>query len=170
MKKQNIKDINLIVVHCSASREDKDYTFEQLGKDHKARGFDTVGYHRFIDKKGMVYVGREYDIVGAHAAPRNTNSIGICYEGGLDKKSTTKKSVAKDTRTEEQKEQILNCILDVLKEIKRAGGNPKQVEIIGHRDISPDLDGDGIVEPHEWIKQCPCFEARHEYKDIAKLF
>ena len=30
----------------------------------------------------------------------------------------------------------------------------------GHRDFSPDLDGDGIVEQHEWLKDCPCFDVR----------
>ena len=32
--------------------------------------------------------------------------------------------------------------------------------VLGHRDLSPDRDGDGIVEPHEWRKACPCFDAR----------
>ncbi len=31
--------------------------------------------------------------------------------------------------------------------------------ILGHRDLSPDLDKDGVVEPNEWMKQCPCFNA-----------
>jgi hypothetical protein len=65
---------------------------------------------------------------------------------------------------------LLNSILSVLKAIKDAGGNPKLVKIIGHRDLSPDLDGDGIVEPNEFIKQCPCFDAKVEYKDVAPLF
>lgn len=170
MKKQRIKDINLIIIHCSATREDQDYTFEDILRDHKARGFDTCGYHVYIRKDGTVNRGRPYDVIGAHAAPKNLNSIGICYEGGLSKKSTPKKTVAKDTRTDAQKEQILNMIFDVLKEVRRVGGDTKKVKIIGHRDISPDLDGDGLVEPHEWIKQCPCFEAKEEYKDITNLF
>jgi N-acetyl-anhydromuramyl-L-alanine amidase AmpD len=29
--------------------------------------------------------------------------------------------------------------------------------VVGHRDLSPDLDGDGIIEEHEWLKDCPCF-------------
>jgi hypothetical protein len=24
--------------------------------------------------------------------------------------------------------------------------------------MSPDLDRDGKVEPHEWLKMCPCFD------------
>lgn len=33
-------------------------------------------------------------------------------------------------------------------------------EVLGHRDLSPDADGDGKVERHEWLKECPCFDAR----------
>jgi hypothetical protein len=30
--------------------------------------------------------------------------------------------------------------------------------VCGHRDLSPDLNGNGEIEPEEWIKQCPCFD------------
>jgi N-acetylmuramoyl-L-alanine amidase len=39
---------------------------------------------------------------------------------------------------------------------------PKAV-ILGHRDTSPDLNGNGIVEPCEWLKECPSFDAAKEY-------
>lgn len=32
------------------------------------------------------------------------------------------------------------------------------VPIVGHRDLSPDKDGDGVVERHEWLKRCPNFD------------
>ena len=31
-------------------------------------------------------------------------------------------------------------------------------QVVGHRDLSPDKDGDGVVERHEWLKDCPCFD------------
>jgi N-acetylmuramoyl-L-alanine amidase len=164
--RHELKSINTIVIHCSATREDKDYSVKQLLSDHKAMGFKTCGYHIYIKRDGSIYNGRPLNAIGAHAGTgHNTNSIGICYEGGLNSKLK-----AKDTRTEVQKLELLNSILSVLKAIKDAGGNPKLVKIVGHRDLSPDLDGDGVVEPNEWIKQCPCFEAQSEYKDIAKTF
>ena len=46
MRKINRK-INLIVIHCSATRVDKDYTPEQLERDHKARGFNSAGYNYY---------------------------------------------------------------------------------------------------------------------------
>lgn len=31
--------------------------------------------------------------------------------------------------------------------------------LYGHRDLSPDLNHNGEIEPEEWVKQCPCFDA-----------
>lgn len=162
-----MRPIDLIVIHCSASREDRDYTFEQLAKDHKARGFRTVGYHYFIRKDGTRYTGRPIAEIGAHVGDlnKNSNSIGICYEGGVDSKLK-----AKDTRTEEQKAELLATILEVLYYLKRNGQDISKIRIAGHRDLSPDLDKDGVVEPHEWVKQCPCFDATKEYKNIVSDF
>lgn len=32
--------------------------------------------------------------------------------------------------------------------------------MVGHRDLSPDLNGDGVVRENEWVKACPCFDAK----------
>jgi N-acetyl-anhydromuramyl-L-alanine amidase AmpD len=158
-----MRKIDLIVLHCSASPETVNYTFEQLTKDHKARGFTKCGYHYYIKRDGTRYIGRPIEEIGAHVGDlhKNQNSIGICYEGGLDKNKK-----AKDTRTEEQKAEILATILEVLAKLKTIQPNVK-VKIMGHRDLSPDKDGDGVVEPHEFVKMCPCFNAVPEYKEIA---
>lgn len=150
------RKVNLIVIHCSATKETVNYTFEQCIRDHKARGFRTCGYHRFISKDGTIHVGRSFDSVGAHVADYNQRSIGICYEGGLDANGK-----AKDTRTQEQKEAIHSIIHEAL---KYADGGVRR--IVGHRDLSPDKNGNGIVEPNEWVKMCPCFNAEPEYKHL----
>ena len=36
-------------------------------------------------------------------------------------------------------------------------------KVVGHRDLSPDLNGNGEVEPMEWTKQCPCFDVGKEF-------
>jgi N-acetylmuramoyl-L-alanine amidase len=153
--------IDTIVIHCSATREDQDYTFEDCLRDHKARGFRKLGYHFFIRKDGTVHVGRSLNEIGAHAGKEhNASSIGICYEGGVKANGNVRNPKDhKDTRTAIQRTAMLNCILEVMNafSIKR---------IVGHRDLSPDLDGDGVVEPHEWIKSCPCFDAIPEYKHL----
>lgn len=145
--------IKRVVVHCSATRENQDYTFEQLEKDHRLRGFKEVGYNFYIRKNGVVYEGRNIGDVLAHAKGYNTNSIAICYEGGLDKDGKPK-----DTRTDQQKQALLNIVLFC----KTVWPN---VEVMGHRDLSPDKNKDGTITPDEWLKDCPCFNAIEEYKN-----
>lgn len=163
-----MRKVNTIVIHCSATREDEDYSFDQLVKDHKARGFNGCGYHRFIKIDGKVILGRPLNIIGAHAGKEhNPTSIGICYEGGVQAKGDVKNSKHhKDTRTPVQQAALLNQILEVMKWAEKNGS--KITRIVGHRDLSPDLDGDGIVEPHEWIKSCPCFDATAEYRHLLE--
>ena len=36
--------------------------------------------------------------------------------------------------------------------------------VCGHRDLSPDLNANGEIEPEEWIKQCPCFNVIEDKK------
>lgn len=148
------RKINLIVIHCSATRVDKDYTPEQLTRDHLARGFNSAGYNYYIRKCGEVIPMRPLELVPAHVTGFNKNSIGICYEGGLDRAENPA-----DTRTPEQKEAIIGLLIQLVVQFPDS-------EICGHRDLSPDKNGNGIIEPNEWIKMCPCFDAKNEYKNI----
>ena len=64
-----------------------------------------------------------------------------------------------DNRTEEQKAGLRQ----LLKELRQRYPDAK---IMGHRDISPDKNHNGVVDPWERIKECPCFDAIPEYADI----
>ena len=79
-----MRKIDLIVIHCSATRENTDYSPKQLESDHKARGFLRAGYNFYIRKSGEVVNLRPLEQIPAHARGHNKHSIGICYEGGLD--------------------------------------------------------------------------------------
>ena len=39
---------------------------------------------------------------------------------------------------------------------------------VRHRDLSPDLNGNGEIEPEEWVKSCPCFEVKAEFGSPEK--
>lgn len=91
------------------------------------------------------------ELPGAHCRGHNKYSIGICYEGGLDARGNPK-----DTRTPEQRSALHLLVYQLLQQFRNA-------RVCGHRDLSPDLDGDGTVEPWEWVKQCPCFEVSKEF-------
>lgn len=146
--------ISSIAVHCSATIEGRDHRASDLRAWHKAQGWRDIGYHFVVDLDGKIEVGRPLASVGSHVLGHNANSIGIVYIGGLGKDAK-----AKDTRTPEQKASLVE-LLRVLK-----ARWPRAI-VKGHRDYSPDLDGDGIIERHEWMKECPCFDAMREY---AKL-
>jgi N-acetylmuramoyl-L-alanine amidase len=152
-----MRKIDRIVVHCSATKVTSNYTPEQLKKDHIARGFRTWGYHYYIRRDGTIIPMRPLGEMGAHASGYNAGSIGVCYEGGLD--ATGKPS---DTRTAEQKKTMLSLLEELIAK------HPIE-HINGHRDLSPDLNADGIVEPDEWIKQCPCFDAKDEFKNLKSI-
>ena len=38
-----------------------------------------------------------------------------------------------------------------------------KARVCGHRDLSPDRDGNGVITPGEWIKACPCFDVAADY-------
>lgn len=154
--------IDAIVVHCSATRAGQDIGKSEINRMHVARGFNCIGYNYVVRIDGTVETGRSLQIDGAHCNSKgfsgvsyNKHSIGICYIGGLDKSGK-----AADTRTDAQKKALRELIAKLVKEYPGIKG------ILGHRDTSPDLDIDGIVEPNEWIKMCPCFDAASEYKDL----
>ena len=79
-----MRKIHLIVIHCSATRADKELTAFDLDTMHRRRGFNGTGYHYYIRKDGTTLITRPVERIGAHAKGFNAESIGICYEGGLD--------------------------------------------------------------------------------------
>lgn len=148
-----MRTINLAVWHCSA---DPVGTFE--GKNmayydrlhRKERGFRKIGYHIVVFPDGHYEFGRAINEVGAHARGYNSFSIGIMYQGGLDKNGEPA-----DTRTAAQKVTMRNIrrMLDYFY---------PGIEHVGHRDLSADLNGDGVIEPKEWMKWCPSFDVTTE--------
>ena len=103
------KSVKYLVLHCSATRCNRNYPVEQLRRDHLARGFRDIGYHFYVRKDGSCTQHRFLLEVGAHARPYNRCSIGICYEGGLDEKGRPQ-----NTLTPEQYSRIRE-LLAVLK-------------------------------------------------------
>ena len=141
-----MREINLIVVHCSATRADRAFTENDLEVCHRHRGFNGAGYHFYIRKNGDIKNTRPLEKPGAHALGYNAYSIGICYEGGLDVRYRPA-----DTRTEWQKHSLRVLIRTLLMDYPGC-------RVCGHRDLSPDRNGDGRISPEEWVKECPCFE------------
>lgn len=136
-----MRDINKIIVHCSATREGQEFSVDTIRKWHLDRGWSDIGYHYVVHLDGTIGYGRDINKTGAHCKNHNTGSIGVCYIGGVEADGKT----PKDTRTPEQKESLL----DLIKTLKRLNSN---AVVYGHRDFSS--------------KACPSFDATTEYKDV----
>ncbi len=139
-------DMKYIVLHCSATRCNRDYTVEMMRRDHLARGFKGIGYHFYVRKDGSHSQHRMLLEVGAHARPYNRCSIGVCYEGGLDENGKPA-----NTLTPEQKERITDLLTILHKMFPKA-------RIVGHRDL-----------PGTTPKECPCIDTHKLFGWIEKL-
>lgn len=174
-----MRHIDLIVIHCSATPNGVWISPEQIDRWHQEKGFRReskyaktlrpnlphIGYHRVVQADGTVAFGRDVDELGAHVAGHNARSVGICMVG------TSAFFLA-------QWEGLRLCLgalvvglanrlNDPLPEAwlpiptpaqLRAYFRDRRIRVCGHRDLSPDKDGDGKVEPHEWLKVCPGFD------------
>lgn len=135
-----MRTITLLIVHCSATPEGQSLDFEACRNDHLLhRDFSDIGYHFYLTRDGEIHRGRPLEKMGAHCRGHNRHSIGICYEGGLDKQGAPK-----DTRTLEQR----GALLALLRELKRLFPHAL---IVGHHDLNPQ-------------KACPCFDVVREYR------
>ena len=91
---------------------------------------------------------------GSHVRGFNAGSIAIVYVGGLDAQGR-----GKDTRTPQQQAAMADLVRGLLAKYPGA-------DVLGHRDHSPDKDGDGVIERHEWLKECPCFDVRSWWEAV----
>jgi len=144
-----MRKINLIVIHCTASRNGWPVSIQTVAEWHRQRGFKAVGYHYLIGVDGHVDVGRDEEQPGAHAKGHNAHSIGVCLVGGLGGPD----KLNPGQFTEAAWESLRITVQDLMDRYPGA-------RVVGHRDLSPDLDGDGQVEPHEWTKLCPAFDVQ----------
>lgn len=137
-----------IAVHCSATQPDEDIGEDEIRRWHKAKEWSDIGYNIVIRRSGQVEVGRPLDYPGAHVAGFNSRSLGICLVGGIDHLGAPENNF-----TPEQMASLEETIrwLDLV--------YPDTI-VQGHRDFSPDLDGDGVISEEEWLKECPCFDVR----------
>jgi N-acetylmuramoyl-L-alanine amidase len=153
------RTINAIVIHCAASPNGvslarRGHTAAQeIDRWHGERvppfnratwrlrtrpQFKHLGYHYVIDVDGTAEAGRELDEIGAHVAGHNRDTLGICLVGG-------------DRFTAAQWVALRSVTDELLSLYPRA-------RLCGHRDFSPDLNGDGRITSNEWIKNCPNFD------------
>ena len=168
-----MRAITRIFVHCTASWQNNT-TVESLKNEFQNKGWKNHGYHWVIFPDGKVVQMLDEAKVANGVKGYNDHSIHVAWVGGiqyhqywdgrfLDKLCTDKSKLDScDNRTPEQK----LALFDLLVKIKL---RYKDAMILGHRDISPDLNHNGVVDAWERIKDCPCYDAMEEYMDINKI-
>lgn len=188
-----LRRIDLVVIHCAASPSGRRISQGTPGSPtfmdaariidvwHRARGFKrsapvvrafnslltSIGYHWVVDIDGTILAGRHPAEVGAHAQGFNTRSLGICLVGGAE-------PVARYTQAQWDALAALVQAVSTTYKVPLApptriysgpGTYTESNGICGHRDLSPDADGSGLIEPFEYIKTCPGFDVSHWLKN-----
>ncbi|MCI6805432.1 MAG: N-acetylmuramoyl-L-alanine amidase [Bacteroidaceae bacterium] len=143
-----MRKIKYIAVHCTAGSQKS--TVNDLLAEFRKKGWKAPGYHYVITADGKIHQLLDTEKVSNGVKGYNSITVNIAYTGGMD---------GVDNRTDEQKKSLV-VLLKLLH--KRY---PDAV-IQGHRDFSPDRNGNGKIEKNEWIKKCPGFDAKTEYKGI----
>ncbi len=138
-----MRNINKIILHCSATREGQDISTETIRGWHvNERGWSDIGYHFVVLLDGTVDKARPVKRQGAHVRGKNKGSIGICYIGGCDADMNPK-----DTRNEAQKKSLEEIITYLMESYDDA-------TLHGHNEFSS--------------KACPSFNVQEVYKELIE--
>ncbi len=143
-----MRRINRIVLHCTATSASA--TVESIQNYWKnVLGWKSPGYHYLIDRNGKAHYLQPIEKASNGVRGYNADSIHISYIGGKNQ----------DDRTAAQKETMKATIIS----LKSMLGD---IPVLGHRDLSKDLNGNGVIEPHEWVKLCPRFEVKEWLESV----
>lgn len=157
-----MRKIKYIVVHCTAGNQKQkasDVVYFHTGPKSKGcNGWKAPGYHYIVEADGTVVNTWPEEKISNGVKGHNSECINVCWVGGLDL-SKPKPYPSVDNRTTAQK----HALIEIIKALK---AKYPDAEVRGHRDFSVDKNGNGIIDPWERIKDCPCFDAITEYKYV----
>lgn len=149
-----MRDIKHIVIHCTATPQSAKVASIQRYWREVLR-WKSPGYHVIIEPSGnMVRLAWDEQICNG-VAGFNKNSLHVCYIGGVDANG---KPI--DNRTPEQIETLRYMV-------ERWAAKHPTAQIMGHRDFSRDLNRDGVLQPSEWAKACPCFDVKEWCEEVG---
>ena len=154
------KTTDFLIVHCSATAPSQIIGAAEIKQWHTApkpqgMGWKDIGYHYVIRRCGSLETGRDLNESGAHCNMKryggksyNSCSIGICLVGGIDENGQPEHNF---TRFQ------MNTLRALIKTLRN---QHPDAEICGHRDLSPDSNGDSKIDSNDWVKHCPCFDVK----------
>lgn len=142
-----MRNINKIILHCTATAEGKEYSVETIREWHMKRGFSDIGYHYLIGLDGTIHLGRDVFKQGAHTKGENKSSIGVAYVGGVEAVRVGGKWKPKDTMTQAQE----TGFLVLYNSLKIVFGD---LALHGHNEYAN--------------KACPSFIVKDKYKFLVE--
>tara|TARA_B100001093_G_C25993286_1_gene662415 strand:- start:64 stop:471 length:408 start_codon:yes stop_codon:yes gene_type:complete len=75
------ESIEFLVVHCSDTPDNEDYSAKDIHLMHLGFNWDGIGYHKLIKRNGIIENGRPEYWIGAHTRGLNDKSLGVCLIG-----------------------------------------------------------------------------------------
>ena len=134
-----MREINKIIIHCSATKPSQDIGAFQIDEWHKKQGWSGIGYHFVIRRNGEIEKGRDIAVTGAHCKGQNKHSIGICLVGGIDENGKSQNNF-----TAEQFAGLRRLVSELKQQYPNA-------TLHGHNEFA--------------AKDCPCFDVREFFAD-----
>lgn len=136
-----LRRINWIVIHCTATPADMFVDAELIRQWHLERNWKTIGYHQVILRNGLVQNGRPWALVGAHVLGHNEDSVGVALVGGVDEHNKPE-----DNFTAAQMDSLYYALQFSTRAYRRA-------KIVGHNFFEPSrgcpsFDWRGFVAQH----------------------
>lgn len=145
------RQVDHLIIHCSATGPDQNITATDIDKWHRARGWWGCGYHYVITRDGTTQSEasgnrcRPLEQAGAHVGDCgpgwNSRSIGVCMVGGVGKNGK-----AENNFTLEQWKALEELVLTLLEKY------PGIKVLGGHRDL--------IKKTGAPPKDCPSFSVK----------
>jgi N-acetylmuramoyl-L-alanine amidase len=149
-----MRSIKYIFLHCTAGPQDQ--TIKAIEAYWKTLGWIKKGYHFMILADGTVIHETPIEQTSNGVAGYNAHAIHISYLGGVvtsNNDPVNAKGTPIDNRTPAQLQSMEKLLYEL-------NGKFPDAIILGHRDVSPDKNRDGIIESNEWIKACPSFSVK----------
>lgn len=145
-----MREVCYIVLHCTATPQTA--TVQSILRFWRERlGWRSPGYHKLIEPDGTVTELASPKRLTNGVRGHNRYSYHIAYiggQGGVDNRTLIQKTT-----------------MEV--EVKKALALFPSARVVGHRDLSPDKNGNGIIEPFEWTKLCPSFNVALWLREIG---
>ena len=142
-----MRKITRIVFHCTGGAQSQ--TLQSIQNHWRnVMGWNSPGYHHLIMSDGTIHNLQPIERSSNGAAGFNANSIHISYVGGIDSRGRIS-----DNRTPQQREEMKKLAIRYFQLYPNA-------DFIGHRDLSPDKNRDGVISQNEWVKACPSFSVK----------